>query len=161
MFFFFVWSSSNRNNAKFATFSLPMTENCFWMSYEDNLGVIWKLRLWSFQKCIKQEKLFLQFYSPFVLQGHISVELSGITRGTTTSLAETLPPSRPPNEIILCTEVYGELPFWVPVSPPTHPWAPLLAAPSFWKVWLCPWWNWSASFHGFPAMALNLPFTTI
>ena len=44
-------------------------------------------------------------------------------------------PSRPPNEITLCTEVYGEPPFWVPVrAPPAHPWAPL-AAPSFWKAW--------------------------
>ena len=33
-------------------------------------------------------------------------------------LAETLPPSCPPNEITFCTEVYGEPPFWVPVSPP-------------------------------------------
>ena len=47
------------------------------------------------------------------------------------------PPSCPPNEITFCTEVYGELPFWVPVSPPAHPSAPL-AAPSFWKVWLRP-----------------------
>ena len=46
-------------------------------------------------------------------------------------------PSRP-HEITLCTEVYGEPPFWVPVSPPAHPWAPL-AAPSFWKAWLRPW----------------------
>ena len=47
-------------------------------------------------------------------------------------------PLSPPNEITLCTEVYGELPFWVPVSnSPAHPWAPL-AAPSFWKVWLRP-----------------------
>ena len=47
------------------------------------------------------------------------------------------PPLVPPNEITLCTEVYGEPPFWVPVSPPAHPWAPL-AIPSFWKVWLRP-----------------------
>ena len=50
------------------------------------------------------------------------------------------PPSCPPNEITFCTEVYGEPPFWVPVSPPAHPSAPL-AAPSFWKVWLRPWPN--------------------
>ena len=45
--------------------------------------------------------------------------------------AETLLPlPPPPNEITLCTEVYGEPPFWVPGSPPVHPWAPL-PVPSF------------------------------
>ena len=45
--------------------------------------------------------------------------------GATTPLAETLPPLAP-NEITLCTEVYGELPFWIPVCPPpAHSWAPL------------------------------------
>ena len=57
--------------------------------------------------------------------------------GATTPRQKICPP-RPPNEITLRTEVYGEPPFWVPVSPPAHPWAPL-AAPSFWKVWLRPW----------------------
>ena len=61
---------------------------------------------------------------------------SGIARGG----GGTAPCQKlcPPHEITLCTEVYGESPFWVPVSPPAHPWAPF-AAPSFWKVWLCPW----------------------
>ena len=31
---------------------------------------------------------------------------------------QKLCPLSPPNEITLCTEVYGEPPFWVPVSPP-------------------------------------------
>ena len=30
-------------------------------------------------------------------------------------------PLLPPNEITLCTEVYGEPPFWVPVRPPSPP----------------------------------------
>ena len=68
-------------------------------------------------------------------------QISGVARGgrgATTHLAKTLPPFPPQNEITLCTEVYWELPFWFPVSPPpTHPWAPL-AAPSIWKVWLRP-----------------------
>ena len=45
---------------------------------------------------------------------------SGVARwgqGGDHPLADTLPPSCP-HEITLCTEVYGELPFWVPVSPP-------------------------------------------
>ena len=45
---------------------------------------------------------------------------SGVARGSQGGdcpLAETLPPSCP-HEITLCTEVYGESPFWVPVSPP-------------------------------------------
>ena len=47
-------------------------------------------------------------------------------------------PLSPPWNYI-CTDVYEEPPFWIPVSPsPTHPWA-LLAALSFWKVWLRPW----------------------
>ena len=46
-------------------------------------------------------------------------------------------PSLAPNEITLCTEVYREPPFWVPVIPSVHPWAPL-ASHSFWKVWLRP-----------------------
>ena len=36
-------------------------------------------------------------------------------------LAESLSPPLAPNEITLCKEVYGELPFWVPVSPPCRP----------------------------------------
>ena len=39
-------------------------------------------------------------------------------QGDNRPLTENLPPSCPPNKITLCTEVYGELPFWVPVSPP-------------------------------------------
>ena len=63
---------------------------------------------------------------------------SGVARGRQGGnhpLAETLPPPCPPNEITFCTEVYGEPPFWIPVSLPAHSSAPL-AAPSFWKVWL-------------------------
>ena len=45
-------------------------------------------------------------------------------RGWLPPLAETLPPFCPPNEITLCTEVYGELPFWVPVNPPISPLSP-------------------------------------
>ena len=33
-------------------------------------------------------------------------------------VGRTLPPCPPPNVITLCTEVYGEPPFWVPGSPP-------------------------------------------
>ena len=39
---------------------------------------------------------------------------SGVARGgqgATAPLAETLPPPFRPNEIMLCTEVYGEPPF--------------------------------------------------
>ena len=52
--------------------------------------------------------------------------------GATAPWQKLCPPSCPPNEITLCTEVYGELPFWVPVTPPAHSWAPL-AAPSICK----------------------------
>ena len=43
------------------------------------------------------------------------------------------PPLAPPNEITLCTEVYGEPPFWVPVSPPCSPLSPPLPPPHFEK----------------------------
>ena len=51
------------------------------------------------------------------------------------------------NEITLCTEVYGEPSFWVPVSPPAHPWAPL-PPPHFEKSGYAPdttgyWRRWS------------------
>ena len=55
-------------------------------------------------------------------------KISCVTRGRGQELRP--PPGRnsapllPPNEITFCTEVYGELPFWVPVSPPAHSWAP-------------------------------------
>ena len=50
---------------------------------------------------------------------------SGITKTQWRAGGATTPLS-PPNEITLCTEVYREPPFWVPVSPPpVHPWAPL------------------------------------
>ena len=43
-----------------------------------------------------------------------------------------------PNEITLCTEVYGEPLFFESQSAgPAHPWAHL-AGPSFWKFWLRP-----------------------
>ena len=58
---------------------------------------------------------------------YLDQEPSGGGRGVTTPLAETLPPSCPPNEITFCTGVYGEPPFWVPVSPPlTPPCCPLI-----------------------------------
>ena len=43
------------------------------------------------------------------------------------------PPLLPPNEITLCTEVYGEPPFWVPVSPPLLTPQPPLPPPHFEK----------------------------
>ena len=39
-------------------------------------------------------------------------------RGQLSPCRNSAPPLAPPNEITLCTEVYGEPPFWVPVSPP-------------------------------------------
>ena len=47
--------------------------------------------------------------------------LSGVARGARGDCPpgrNSAPNSCPPNEITLCTEVYGEPPFWVPVSPP-------------------------------------------
>ena len=55
--------------------------------------------------------------------------------GATAPWQKLCPPL--PQMKLYFVEVYGELPFWVPVSTPAHSWAPL-AAPSFWKVWLCP-----------------------
>ena len=61
--------------------------------------------------------------------------LSRVARG---GAGDNHPPDRnsapllPPNEITLCTEVDGEPPFWVPVSPPAHP-SPPLPLPHFEK----------------------------
>ena len=46
-------------------------------------------------------------------------------------------PLKPPNEMPLCTGVYGEPPFWVLVRPLPKP---PLPPPSFWNVCLRPWW---------------------
>ena len=64
---------------------------------------------------------------------------SGVARGQgATAPWQELCPPLAPNEITLCTEVYGEPPFWVPVSPSlAHPWAPL-AAPHFEKSGYAP-----------------------
>ena len=48
----------------------------------------------------------------------------GAGGATAPSGRNSAPPPCPPNEITLCTEVYGELPFWVPVSPPCSPLSP-------------------------------------
>ena len=60
-----------------------------------------------------------------ILKSKFVVGTSGVARGGQWGgrppPAETLPTSCPPNEITLCTEVYGESPFRVTVSPPAHP----------------------------------------
>ena len=95
--------------------------------------LIMDLPVWHWMCMLKQDQFYNFFYFALCADSGIA---GGGQRGNC-PLAETLPPS-PPHEITLCTEVYGEPQFWVPVSPPAHPWAPL-AAPSFWKVWLHLW----------------------
>ena len=68
-------------------------------------------------------------------------ENSGVTRGggrgATAPFGRNSAPLLPPNEITLCTDVYGERPFWVLVSPPCSPLSPP-CHPSFWKSGYAP-----------------------
>ena len=69
--------------------------------------------------------------TPIVLC-NISIRSMGIARGrgdlSPSVRSSAPPPLSPPNEMTLCSGVYGEPPFKVPVSPPPPP--SLLAAPS-------------------------------